>query len=157
MKGAKMEAKRAERDTFPLVVYALSLPPRDFSPSHPLRSSLSSGFIFVDQGVFCQVSPIKFALHEHFRTSRYLEIPSTNETGAPIRISRSPPMRDFRSFFPRFRNLFFFLLLPRCFRQKSSSFMHLATRSERVESLRYSYSLAETLIPCTKSTVDYLG
>lgn len=113
---------------------ALSLLPSGFSPPfHSLHSSLSSGFILADQGVFCQVSPIKFALHEHLRTSRYLKIPSTNETEAPVRISCSPPMRDFRSFFPRFRSLFSFLLLPRCFRQKkSSSFVRLATRSRRV-------------------------
>lgn len=98
--------------------------------SFPFTSFFTfTGFILADQGVFCQVSPIKFAPHEHFRTSRYLEIPSTNETEAPIRISRSPPMRDFLSFF---HSLFSFLLLPRCFRQKSSSFVRLATRLGRV-------------------------
>lgn len=96
------------------------------SPPHSL---LSSGFILTDQGVFCQVSPIKFVLCGHLRAPRCLGIPPANETEAPIRISRLPPSRDFHSFFPLFRCLLLFLpTFPysRCFRQKSSSFMRLA-------------------------------
>lgn len=71
----------------------------------PLSSAFFAFIRFYPHGpgrsrVFCQVSPIKFVLCGHLRVPRCLGIPSANETEAPIRISRLPPPRDFRSFFP---------------------------------------------------------
>ena len=94
------------------------------------RSLLSSGFILADQGIFCQVPPIKFA-RTPSRTSllRDSDHERNGSSHKNFTLAASKRFSQLFSPLPQFFLLLPISLYPRCFRQKSLSFMRLTTRS----------------------------
>lgn len=102
-----------------------------FSSSIHFVFLLSSSFIFPNQDIFCQVSPIKFVLREHLRASRYLEIPSTNKSS-----HKNFTLAAYKRFSQLFFLHSFFCLFLSIFVASEKSLSCLMTRLGRVKSLR---------------------
>jgi hypothetical protein len=135
----------SEKNVTPLLLSVVYVPSQLINSSQgPLLSFPSiSFFAFIGfyacgpESVFCQVSPIKFALRGHLRTPSLLRNSVHERNGSSHKNFTLAASERFSQLFfspslPRRSLLLSAFPYSRCFREKSLSFMRLATRSRRV-------------------------